>query len=868
MRASSPSPVANGAGAPLDQRVRDVVEPVLGVDLGPVRVHGDERSRHVASAVGARAFTVGQHVHLGPGARSSDAALMAHEATHTAQAAPPGPMLLRRDATQGSITRSYAAALDDGGLLLEIETVASVMRDVKPTDDTYQVLNANLATLRAEYVTRTPGANAEAEAPASQSLPPRATEIPDGGTTVGRMGVVSWDGQPALRMRTTRDTSSAVNVAAELPFGTRLLVIKMFPGDWFFVSTPGGEMGYAYSRHVAMDLPEPDARLHRVKPGIPGTAVAIAERYYGEYSRDWGQDLRFYVNVLAWANHIPVPNDAAGWREVRFEAGRLIWIPSQRFAYSLKGAVNSGSISWNLADSAGLAGVIERVAQLSADLGKAWDFSKKFWVEAGLRRIEESARGMVDGLLLMLGIAVLILGASTGAGAIAGGLFGLGAGAAPGAAIGFEVGMVLLEWLGLGMLVVWIGQSLAQVGSAFATFMSSVWDARGDDRKLELAGWQLADAMALTIAKLLEALLMFVMAKGMPKGLEFLRTTRLGRAMGETAAMKWLAARVAAVAKGEAKIAGPKQVMDKVLGRPPGGVQTTMNVRGQSQPFHQMAQNRLPRNLPEGHYWERSPDHTRWMLMREPGAPQAPFDLTVFSDAAGNMNYTLKTGDRMIQTDAITRSGTTYQGADRLPPDLTDTGLQNPYRDPVTGQPWDKGHGIDHADTIEGPGVTLSTTDPANFTPQASWWNRGPRNFLVGRIRALGGGYREMAIYDANPPVTANGTPVPREFIFVETDAAGTVRNAWRIPNQQGAAGRALASINPMQIPNTSVPPVMLRPGPLAGTGGGAFYAPGIVFGVRGDREPAAPGDDPASTSMCVDPGTAKMSGSQAVCAP
>jgi hypothetical protein len=682
----------------------------------------------------------------------------------------------------------------------------------------------------------------------SPAAPPSVAQIPEGGTNVGRVGVVGWDGEPALRLRTTPDTDTTANIITTLAFSARLQVIKSFPGDWYFVSTTTGDMGYVASQYVRTDLPEPNARLHRVAPGIPGTAIGIAERYYGEYADDWGQDLRFYVNVLAWANHIPVPDHYWGWREVHFQAGQLIWVPSQRFAYSLRGAVNSGSLSYNIADAVGLASIIERIAELWDDFNKALDYSDQYKAEAMARRIEESALGMVEGLITMIKLAVAILAISTAIGAILGGIFGVGAGAAPGAAAGFEVGMVILEWLGLGMLVLWIGESLVQLGVAFGTFLSTVWNAHGDDRQLQRAGWEWADAIALMIAKLLEGLLMLVMARGMPKGMEALRGTRLGRAMGETRAMRWLSERSEAVASGESPIPGPGAVMDRMMGTGRAGAQpANVTARGQAAAFDQLPPDRLPANLPDGHYWMRSADGTQWVLMREAGADIVPFELSVYADAAGNTNYMLRGGGRLIQSDAITRTGTTYSGGPRLPQDLAGTGVDNPYLDPVTGTPWDKGHGVDYADTLEGPGVLSSTTDPANFTPQASWWNQGPRNSLVGRIRnghppsgrLGGGGYREMGIYDANPPVTANNTPIPREFVFVETDAAGVPQRAWRIPNQQSAAGRAITSIDPMEIPLASVPPVMRGSGvPLAGPGGGATtYAPGIVFGMPGDHE-------------------------------
>jgi hypothetical protein len=865
------APGASRAGAQLDPAVRDRVEPLVGADLGGVRVHDDTPSRHAAAALSARAFTIGGDIHLGPGESASDVGLMAHEAAHTVQQSSSGESIVQRDATNQSITESYAAALDDGGLMFETQMVESALSGSQSTDSVNEVLNANLAVLRAEAGKRNPGANTVPEPRAPQPSLPRVTEIPEGGTSIGKMGVVNRDTEPFLRLRTTPDTDTTVNIVTTLPFSARVLVIKSFPGNWYFVSAPNGDMGYVADMYVWTDLPEPNARLHRVEPGQ--SAIGIAERYYGEYGRDWGQDLRFYVNVLAWANKIPVPDRTFGWRQVHFKAGQFIWIPSQPFAYSLKGAVNSGSITWNIADAIGLAGFIERLGELWDDFHKALDYSEQYKADALQRHIEEAARGMVEGLVTMIKLAVAILAITTAIGAILGGIFGVGAGAAPGAAAGFEVGMVIIEWLGLAMLVVWIGQALAQLAIAFGSFLATVWDARGNDEKLKKAGRQWADAIATMIAKILEGLLMLVMARGLPKGIEALKGTRLGAAVGETRGAQWLSERSASIQRGDSPLPSPSAVIGKVRGTGrPGAEPAGMRTQGQAEAFHQLPADRLPANLPDGHFWMRSADGSQWVLMREAGATPAPFELTVFSDAAaGRTNYVLRSGDRMIQSDAITRTGSTHQGADRLPPDLTGTGANNPYRDPVTGRAWDKGHGIDHADTLAGPGVRSSTVDPANFTPQASWWNQGPRNSLVGRIRdghppsgrPGGGGYREMALYAENPPVTANGTPIPREFIFVETNAAGAPRLAWRIPNQHGAAGRAITSIDPLAIPLAEVPPIMLRSGLPTGGPGGGFYAPGIVFGMPGDNE-----KEPTGAAAVCEPDQPAASVDQQVCMP
>ncbi|MCK7470648.1 MAG: hypothetical protein MZU95_07530 [Desulfomicrobium escambiense] len=87
----------------------------------------------------------------------------------------------------------------------------------------------------------------------SDALPPpaapRVTEIPEGGTEIGRVGVVAWDGEPALRLRATPDTAS-VSIVTTLAMSTRLQVTKPFPGDRYFASTPAGDLGYVASNYV------------------------------------------------------------------------------------------------------------------------------------------------------------------------------------------------------------------------------------------------------------------------------------------------------------------------------------------------------------------------------------------------------------------------------------------------------------------------------------------------------------------------------------------------------------------------------------------------------------------------------------------
>lgn len=76
-------------GQPLPRDVRQQLEASLGKDLSAARVHDGTKSNEAAEALGANAFTVGQNIHMGPGAPKADTPagqkLLAHEATHTIQ---------------------------------------------------------------------------------------------------------------------------------------------------------------------------------------------------------------------------------------------------------------------------------------------------------------------------------------------------------------------------------------------------------------------------------------------------------------------------------------------------------------------------------------------------------------------------------------------------------------------------------------------------------------------------------------------------------------------------------------------------------------------------------------------------------------
>ena len=80
------SRVANpGPGRPLPQALRLHIEPHFATSFADVRLHDTGPDRDASARIGARAFTHGSHIWLGPGEDPTNVALMAHELTHVVQ---------------------------------------------------------------------------------------------------------------------------------------------------------------------------------------------------------------------------------------------------------------------------------------------------------------------------------------------------------------------------------------------------------------------------------------------------------------------------------------------------------------------------------------------------------------------------------------------------------------------------------------------------------------------------------------------------------------------------------------------------------------------------------------------------------------
>lgn len=101
------------SGAPLPRELRSSLETYFRTPLDRVRIHSDDESQLAADDLGARAFTVGQHIHLGTeGAATTGTArneLLAHEVVHTLQQGQVGP---RAKLKVGAADDSYERQAD------------------------------------------------------------------------------------------------------------------------------------------------------------------------------------------------------------------------------------------------------------------------------------------------------------------------------------------------------------------------------------------------------------------------------------------------------------------------------------------------------------------------------------------------------------------------------------------------------------------------------------------------------------------------------------------------------------------------------------------------------------------------------------
>jgi hypothetical protein len=186
-----------------------------------------------------------------------------------------------------------------------------------------------------------------------------------------------------------RPAPGARPVTQILPFDSQVFVERTTPQPelakrWaYVVALSGGSgAGFIEEKYLAIDPPEPEARLRRVKRGDTLGAIATSE-YGAKY--EGGNDQRLYVQALYEANKqrpgiklhaVDLSRTETLLREeaeeetlkiyrgVQIDEGAVLWIPSDGFVQALKasGQITSGSTdlskAWRFAKQAGAA-VIE-----------------------------------------------------------------------------------------------------------------------------------------------------------------------------------------------------------------------------------------------------------------------------------------------------------------------------------------------------------------------------------------------------------------------------------------------------------------------------------------------------------------------------
>jgi hypothetical protein len=131
----APAPGGDGlapsAGAPLPSSLRARFEHSLGADLSMVRIHDGAESARSASALDARAFTVGSDIHFAAGQYQPEDPfglhLLAHEVAHTAQQAghPPVAQAKLNVSTPGDASEDEADRAADAMVAGRPTSVAS-----------------------------------------------------------------------------------------------------------------------------------------------------------------------------------------------------------------------------------------------------------------------------------------------------------------------------------------------------------------------------------------------------------------------------------------------------------------------------------------------------------------------------------------------------------------------------------------------------------------------------------------------------------------------------------------------------------------------------------------------------------------------
>ncbi len=172
---------------------------------------------------------------------------------------------------------------------------------------------------------------------------------------LARVKFLSSDGPGYLALRERPDRAGKELLQLR-PNDSVTVVRKLNIPGWSLVVTEPiegqegkeGLVGYVWDTFLSVDPPEPGAILHLI--GEDEECEQIVKRYYGQGTHLNDDEIGFYANVLVYANQRtdgrePGISDAIFFGLPNVEEGYLIWIPTKRFADTLKGRISSYSAS-------------------------------------------------------------------------------------------------------------------------------------------------------------------------------------------------------------------------------------------------------------------------------------------------------------------------------------------------------------------------------------------------------------------------------------------------------------------------------------------------------------------------------------------
>lgn len=169
---------------------------------------------------------------------------------------------------------------------------------------------------------------------------------------------------------------------------------------------------------------------------------------------------------------------------------------------------------------------------------RAWELSGRYVgaaiAEHAGRDFADIVQGLVPSMLLAAGavMTTTAVGAAVGAGlgALAGGV-GAAPGAVAGGSLGLSIGLGILEWLGLGVLAVYIGSGLADVAKDLDAGAQMAWTSGGSATQIDAAARRMAGAVGRLFSLVLQGIVADVSARGMAAATKQLAASRLGASL-------------------------------------------------------------------------------------------------------------------------------------------------------------------------------------------------------------------------------------------------------------------------------------------------------------------------------------------------